>query len=183
MKNFWLGLVAFSAVCSTGCFHRMAPGGHKAAYKEASDVTMYEEPPYGSIEIPGKWEAGKYNKTSHQQYFYRADTTTLIVAISNCKSLPFAKKAGENYDWVGGYYELEERMAKMQGNEMTLITDDKANRYRIWMSRIDGIDQYFLFGLKDCDCKEPVYRSLTLKTRKMSAEEKRKLLVGIFMEQ
>lgn len=181
-KKYWLGIAALATILNVGCFHRMAPGGHRAAYKETSDVTVYEESPYGIVEIPGKWEPGKYNKTSRQQYFYRADTTTLIAAISNCKSLPFAKKAGAGYDWVKGFYELEERMAKMQGNEMTLLEDNTANRYRLWTSRVDGIDQYFLFGLKDCDCGEPVYRSLVLKTRKMTADEKRKLLVGIFME-
>lgn len=170
---------------NVGCFRKMAPTSKSnVIYNQQADATIYTVDPYGNITIPGKWDMGKYTKASHRQYFYHADTSTLIAAIDVCKNLPFGRDNAEGYEVVKKYYDLEIRYQGMQGTELKPVVEDPANRYMLWMGRIDGIDQYFLFGVKDCaDCKGCMYTSLTLKTRKMSADAKVQFLKDIFLRQ
>ncbi len=172
---FALGIVV------SGCFHRSAPGGKGGVYDSLTNRTTYTVEPWGSISFTGHWDGGRYNKTSHNQYFYRADTSTLVVSVADCKSLPFGKQGLEGYAVVKRFYELEQQYMSMQGATPEIVIEDEAARYMIWKSHVDGIDQYSLFGLKDCSCNECVYRSLTLKTRKMSAEQKVAFLKDAFL--
>lgn len=167
----------------SGCFHKMAPVSKSdVTYNEQKDVTTYSVAPYGSLSFPGKWAMGKYNKSSRHQYFYHPDTSTLIAAIGPCKGLPFAKDNAQGYEVVKKYYDLETRFQALNSIELKPVVEDEANRYMIWTARIDGIDQYFLFGLKDCACNECVYRYMVLKTRKMSVEAKKDFLKNTFLE-
>jgi hypothetical protein len=176
-----IAMIVVASIMATACFHRMAPTGKGGTYNEQTNTTTYAAEPYGSIAIPGKWDGGKYNKASRNQFFYRADTSTFIASIGPCSSLPFGKAHLEGNDVVKRYFDLEVQFQAIQGTEPKVLVDDAANRYKIWMSHIDGIDQYFLFGVKDCTCNECVYRSFTLKTRKMTADESVKFLQGIFL--
>ena len=38
-------------------------------YDAAKNVTEYFVIPYGSVSLPGKWEKGKYDQSSRQQFF------------------------------------------------------------------------------------------------------------------
>lgn len=183
MKNT-LTILAFFAACLAfaGCFHKMAPTTKSdITYNDQNNTTTYRSAPYGSLTFPGKWAAGKYNKASSQQYFYHPDTSTLIAAIGPCKSLPSGKGNAQGYEVVKKYYDLETRFQALNSIELKPVVEDEANRYMIWTARIDGIDQYFLFGLKDCACNECVYRYMVLKTRKMSAEAKIDFLKNTFL--
>jgi hypothetical protein len=160
----------------------MAPGTMSdITYNDQKNTTTYTSAPYGSLSFPGKWAMGKYNKSSRHQYFYHPDTSTLIAAIGPCKGLPSAKDNAQGYEVVRKYYDLETRFQALNNIELKPLVEDEANRYMIWAARVDGIDQYFLFGLKDCACNECVYRYMVLKTRKMSEEAKVSFLRETFL--
>ncbi|MCF8450960.1 MAG: hypothetical protein K9G49_13895 [Taibaiella sp.] len=177
-----LVLVALLALFLSGCFHRMAPGSKAGRYNQQSNNTVYTVTPYGSIILPGIWQPGKYNKASKQQYYYRADTTTLIVSVGPCSNFSFGKGEVTNFDFVKRYYETEAKF-QMQLQEQTpkILVEDSIKKYMLWVVREDGIDQYYLCGVKDCACKECTYRTLTLKNRRLTEAQARALLTGIFM--
>lgn len=166
-------------LAGSGCHRRVMQPKKDVVYSESAGTTTYTEAPYGALVIPGKWDAGKYTKTSRHQYFYRADTSTLVAAIGPCKSLPFGKEHLEGHDVVKRYYDLEKSYQEMQGQTTNLLLNESG--YMLWRAHIDGIDQYFLFGEKDGADNECVYRYLNLKTRKMNNEACVQFLKDIFI--
>ncbi len=181
-RKSMLVVVALVTVFMSGCFHRMAPGSKAGRYNQQDNNTGYTVIPYGSLTLPGMWEPGKYNKASKQQYYYRADTTTLIVSVGPCSNFSFGKGGVTDFDFVKRYYETEAKF-QLQLQEQTpkILLEDATNRYMIWVVREDGIDQYYLCGVKDCACKECTYRTITLKNRRLSEAQVKALLTGIFM--
>ncbi len=181
LKTVVTGLVVLVAV--VGCQHRMAPTStYSGSYNASDNSTDYEVLPYGKVTMPGKWIAGMYNKTSRKQVFYRDDTTTLTVVIAPCASSPFSKDGMTGYEFVRNYYKVEAQY-QTEFFEQTpkLLVEDKENRYMLWMVHSDGIDQYFLCGVKDCSCDECTYRSFNLKNRRLSEAQSKKLLQDIFL--
>jgi len=178
--SFFFGVSMMLIV--SGCFHRLAPAAVVTApYNAATNTTTYTVSPYGSVVMPGMWEAGKYAKTSRQQYFYRADTTTLIVSVGQCSNYEFGKGKVSDVDFVQSYYEMEANyQIKLQEQTPIVLVTDTVARYKIWMVREDGIDQYYLCGTKDCACKECTYRTLILKSRKITKDAAVALLKQIF---
>jgi hypothetical protein len=175
-------LVPFFLLLLQACHHRMVPVSKSAIiYDQPTDRTRYSEDPFGTVSIKGKWDAGKYNKASHQQYFYHKDTATLIVSIGVCSAFPFAKNGLSGYDFVKKYFDVEAKYQAMLEQKANLLVEDEANKYMIWVVRQDGIDQYFLCGAKDCSCNEPVYNAITLKSRKYDAEKAKAFLKETFM--
>ncbi|GAA4460416.1 hypothetical protein GCM10023093_03020 [Nemorincola caseinilytica] len=167
-------------LAGSSCHRKIMQPKKDIVYNESAQTTTYTEAPYGSLVIPGRWEAGKYTKGSGHQYLYRADTSTLVAAIGSCRSLPFGKQQLQGYAVVERYYELEKKYQDMQGQSTKLIVADSAKKYMLWKAHIDGIDQYFLFGVKDGD--ECAYRYLNLKTRKMTADVSIQYLRDIFLD-
>ncbi len=172
----------FVLISGSGCFHRMAPAsGTSAPYNASANTTTYSVSPYGTVVLPGKWESGKYAKTSRQQYFYRADTTTLIVSVGACSNYEFGKGKVTDADFINSYYNMEANyQTKLQDQTPVVLVTDTDARYKIWMVREDGLDQYYLCGTKDCACKECTYRTLVLKNRKMAQSEAVALMKQIF---
>jgi hypothetical protein len=177
-------LLAVILILTSGCFHRMAPtSSGSVTYNKADDRTIYTDAPYGNVSIPGQWMSGKYSKASRQQYLYHKDTATLVVSVGPCSYYPFAKDGMEGYAFVQKYYEVESKyQTQMLEQTPTLLVEDKANRYMIWMVRQDGIDQYYLCGVKDCDCNVCTYRTINLKSRKYSAEKAKEFLREAFLK-
>lgn len=163
----------------------MVPTGKSDVHYEASvDKTVYSVEPFGKLSIPGKWMEGKLNPSTHQQYFYHQDTATLVATIDACKNSPYYKKGIESYDFVKKYYELEERyQSQLMDQKCELLTENATDRYIMWRARIDGIDQYFLCGVKDCACNECTYRLINLKSRKHDEAKAKALLTEIFMSE
>lgn len=180
---FFLFLAVLTIGILTGCFHKMAPSSPAAGtYNDSANKTVYTVAPWGAVTLPGKWMPGKYNKSSRQQYYYRDDTTTLTVVIAPCKNQPYAKGGLTGYDFVKKSFEIESRY-QVQLLEQTprLLVQDSANRYMIWTVRQDGIDQYFLCGVKDCTCNECSYRSFNLRNRRLTEAVAIKLLQDVFL--
>lgn len=168
-----------------GCHPKMVPSGKSDVhYEESTDKTTYSVEPFGRLSIGGKWMEGKFNPSTHQQYFYHKDTATVVVTIDACKNSPYYKKGIEGYDFVKKYYELEERyQSQLMDQKCELLTENSTDRYIVWRARIDGIDQYFLCGVKDCTCNECTYRLINLKSRKHDETRAKAYLTEIFMSE
>ena len=175
------GLVFFL----TGCHPKMVPAGKSdVRYEQQSDKTVYTVEPFGKLAIPGKWMEGKFNPSTHQQYFYHKDTATLVLAIDACKNSPFYKNGLEGHDFVKKYYDLESQyQSQLMQQKTELTTENAQNRYMIWRVHMDGIDQYFLCGVKDCACNECTYRLINLKSRKYDEARAKAYLTEIFMSE
>ena len=183
VNRFLLLFVSILVVTGlNSCFHRLAPASKtEAQYDAKANSTTYTVLPHGNVILPGKWEAGKYAKTSRQQYFYRADTTTMIVSVGLCSSYEFGKGKVADADFINSYYNMEANyQIKLQEQTPVILESDSAARYKIWMVRADGIDQYYLCGTKDCACKECSYRTLILKNRKINQADAIALLKQVF---
>jgi ferredoxin len=185
--SFFKGVVFVVSICAlyflVGCMNKLAPHSPAAGtYNETANATIYTVAPYGKVTLPGRWIPGKYNKTSKQQYYYREDTTTLTVAIGPCKSQPFGKNGLEGFDFVKRYYEMEANYQKqLLDQQAEILISDSAARYILWMVHQDGIDQYYLCGVKDCTCNVCVYRSFNLKNRRMSRADATKFLKDLYL--
>ncbi len=156
----------------TACFHRMAPKTSGGTSQQTAQAMVYTVAPYGSVSLPGKWEAGKYLPSSMQQYFYRADTTTMIVTVNACRNYPFVKGGPEGFDFGKRDYEAETKYQTQLLEQKTVVLEEnKENRYILWMVHADGVDQYTICGVKDCACNECTYRALTIKNRRLSREQ------------
>lgn len=167
--------------CS-GCFHRLAPGSSAmTSYDSTTNSTTYTVLPYSKVILPGKWVTGKYAKTSKQQYFYRADTTTLIVSVGLYSDYEFGKGKIQDAEFIDSYYNMEANyQIKLQEQTPKVLVTDTVARYKIWMVHEDGIDQYYLCGIKDCTCNERNYRLLILKNRRIAQVEAVALLQQVF---
>lgn len=182
-----LFLAPVLALLISGCGRKMAPATSSenpagGMYKQNANNMVYTVSPYGSLALPGQWTAGKYAKASRNQYFYRSDTTTMIVSIDACRNQPFARDGIDGFEFVRRYYEAESKY-QVQLLEQTprVLIEDKENKYMLWTVHSDGIDQYFLAGVKDCTCNECAYRTLTLKNRRLTEKQATRLLQDIFL--
>jgi len=176
-------LFCLVVLCQIGCSPKMVPVSKSVVqYDSVNDRTVYTVEPYGNISLPGKWIEGKYNSSTKQQYFYHKDTVTAIVTVGACSGYPFAKDKAEGYEFVKKYYESETKyQTQMLEQHPKLMVEDEKNRYMIWMVRQDGIDQYYLCGVKDCACNECSYRAINLKSRKYTAEKAKAFLTDVFL--
>lgn len=179
-----LPIVIFSvfSLLVASCHPKMVPSGKSDVhYDEASGNTIYSVEPFGKVSISGKWMEGKFNPSTHQQYFYHKDTATLVVTIDACKNSPYYKKGFEGFDFVKKYFELEERyQSQLMDQKAELLVENIQDRYKIWRVHMDGIDQYFLCGVKDCTCNECSYRLINLKSRKYDEAKAKAYLTEIF---
>lgn len=179
-----LAAIPFLLVLLSGCHPKMAPVGKSdVKYDAQADKTVYTVDPYGMEQIPGQWMPGKFNPSTHQQYFYHKDTATLVVAIDACRNSPFYKGA-QGFDFVKKYYELESQyQSQLMEQKTELLKEDPQAGYIAWKMRQDGIDQYFLCGTKECKCGECSYRYINLKSRKYSQEKGLAFIISVFMSE
>ncbi|MBX2906314.1 MAG: hypothetical protein KF744_09775 [Taibaiella sp.] len=169
----------------TSCHPKMVPSGKSDVhYEESSDKTIYSVEPFGKLQIGGKWMEGKFNPSTHQQYFYHKDTATLVVTIDACKNSPYYKKGVEGYDFVKKYFNLESQyQSQLMDQKVEQLSENAQDRCIIWRAHIDGIDQYFLCGVRDCTCNECSYRLINLKSRKHTEAKATAYLKEIFMSE
>ncbi|MBE2289423.1 MAG: hypothetical protein IAE95_07710 [Chitinophagaceae bacterium] len=178
-----IALVAILFPLITGCHSKLVPQSPSDIhFNESVGRTIYSTTPWGIVSIPDKWAAGKYNKTTKQQYFYHKDTATLIVSVGACKSYSFGKDVTAGYDFVKKYYEVESKYNGMLEQPTRIIEENEKDRYIIWTMRADGIDQYIICGVKDCTCNECGYRTIHLKSRKYSADKAVTFLKDAFLQ-
>lgn len=184
-RLFKVVLPVFMLVLFVGCHPKMAPVGKSdIKYEDGADKTIYTVAPYGAVEVSGKWMEGKYNPTTHQQFLYHKDTATLVLTIDACRNSPFYKKGTDGFGFVKKYYELESQyQQQLLDQKPELLEEDTVSKFLIWKMRQDGIDQYFLCGIKDCKCGECSYRYINLKSRKHDQSKAVAFLRQIFLSE
>lgn len=175
-------LVAISVILfNTGCFHRLVPVSHVGKYEATSNETIYDVAPYGGVSLPGKWESGKYSKATRRQYFYREDTTTMVVTLGPCSQYPFSGEAATGYEFVQKYYEMEKSYQSGMSEQATqILASDSTSGYVLWKLHEDGIDQYYLCGVKRSGSEDCAYKVLTLKNRRIPQSQAVAMLKDIY---
>ena len=133
--------------CSTSSKTTTIVGGE---YDEKKDVTNYFVLPYGSVELPGKWEKTTYYRTARQQFFSNQDSAVIAIAFAPHNSFEFnGSGALQGFDLVKAYTQWEGDYFKSNGFEFKLIESEPEQCYQIYRIWKDGVsDNYFLFGVK-----------------------------------
>lgn len=150
-------------------------------YTNSDTSTVYNALPWGKVTISGKWEMGKFNKASKQQFLYSADTATLIVTIAGTRSSSFGGKDDTGFTFITKYYDLESKFnAGYNEQTLTQLVSDKQTGYILWKVREDGIDQYNLCGVLPAKC-EPAFVTLKLKKRKITEAKATELLKAVYL--
>ena len=81
MKNNWLFIFLLSIiVLISSCASQASSTIVGSNYDAKNDVTTYFVIPYGSVDLPGKWEKGTYYSTARQQYFTNLDSVTISIS-------------------------------------------------------------------------------------------------------
>lgn len=151
-------------------------------YDEQKNQTDYFVFPYGNVLIPGKWEKSNYNSTSRQQFFRNKDSVIIAIAFAPCNKFEFnVDNSKTGFEFVKSYYEWDSQYF-VKNNELSreLIEQDSINNYIIW--RLNGfingeeIDNYFLFGEKNCF----VSNYSVLETDKWTVKEKIEFLKNLY---
>ncbi|MDR1202547.1 MAG: hypothetical protein LBL58_13100 [Tannerellaceae bacterium] len=123
-------------------------------YDNKKNVTNYFVLPYGSVDIPNKWERTTYNSTSKQQFFTNDEKVIIAVSFGPCNKYEFnADNSKKGFDFVKTFYKWDsEYFATDYGLNQELIEENVADNYIVW--RVYGEynnsswDTYFLFGEK-----------------------------------
>jgi len=124
-------------------------------YNKSKDKTEYFVYPYGSVEIPGKWEKTNSITTSRQQFFRSQDSVIIAIAFGRYNKYEFnldGSQTGNNF--VKAYFEWDSKyFINSHGLKRQLLESDSTNRFMIY--RIYGLiengkfDTYFLIGEKN----------------------------------
>ncbi|MDC1106118.1 hypothetical protein OAT16_05390 [Prolixibacteraceae bacterium] len=123
-------------------------------YNKTKDITTYFSYPYGSIQIPGKWEKGSFNASSREQSFVNKDGIMISIAMTPTDKYPFnldGKLTGyafvkEFYDWESKYF------MESFGLQCHKVERDSKTQFIIF--QVEGevenqkVDNVLLFGVK-----------------------------------
>lgn len=133
--------------CSTSSKTSIIVGGE---YDAKKDVTNYFVFPYGSVDLPGKWEKTTYYQTARQQFFTNQDSAVIAVAFSPHNGFEFnGNGALQGFDLVKAFTQWEGDYYKSNGMEFKVIESDPEQCYQIFHIWKENVaDTYFLFGVK-----------------------------------
>ena len=173
----WLVVLA-----SCGVAHKKATTTLTSVdYDSKTDRTIYMVFPYGSVKLPGKWLKGAYNQPSRQQYFRRADSLRLGIAIGPASHLEFYRQGMEGLAFATAYYEWETKYQREQLHQKTqLLRADTARGYTIWRVYSESVDMVQLCAWTKCACNEPAFKSLSVSTKKFPVQQSARLLEEIY---
>ncbi|PQJ09885.1 hypothetical protein CJD36_018355 [Flavipsychrobacter stenotrophus] len=175
-------LVLFIALISCGTARKKSTITMTSVnYDKKSDKTTYMVFPYGSVTMKGKWREGAYNHPSRQQYFRRADSLRLGVAIGSARKLEFYKEGMSGATFSNAYCEWETKYMKESLHQKTeLIKTDNTHGYTIWRAYSDSVNIVQLCAASKCACNEPAFKTLTINTWKMTTQQVVQLLEEIY---
>src|ERR1051326_7152552 len=142
-------------LCTFTAFPQRTSTATGCDYDASKNITHYFVVPYGSADIPGKWEKEHYNKVSGQQFFTNKDSISLAIAFQSYKGYEFNPKGKlKGFDFVKAFYEWDSKyLIDRYELKRTILVSDSINRYIIY--RIYGkqyqasVDTYFLIGEKN----------------------------------
>lgn len=150
-KTFFSTMIILLTSCATQSISTIVGG----EYNKTKDKTEYFVFPYGSVEIPGKWEKTNYNTTSRQQFFTNQDSVIIAISFSRYNKYEFnVDSSRKGYNFVKAYYEWDSQyFIDSHGLKRLPLESDSTNAFMIY--RIYGqiekgkLDTYFLIGEKN----------------------------------
>ena len=119
-------------------------------YDAAKNVTEYFVFPYGSVSLPGKWEKGKYDQSSRQQFFRNEESVVVAIAFGPFNKYEFNMEGSlKGHDFVEAFYKWESEFYKSAGFECTILENDSANPYLLFKVVGHDANTVFLYGEKN----------------------------------
>ena len=155
------------------------------SYNGKKNQTEYMVFPYGSVNIPGKWERTVYNRTARQQFFLNSDSITITISLGQSNKFEFnadgSKKGYEFvktfFNWESGYFAKTFNLAAQE------IESSEDNNYLIW--RLYGnynnseYDTYFLSAERN-----GIFKNFAVMgTDKWTLEQKIDFLKQLYLQQ
>lgn len=152
-------------------------------FNENTNTTNYFVLPYGSVDIPGKWNKAHYNSVSNQQFFVNNDSIEIAVSFNRYDKIEFnADGSKKGFECVKGFYEWDSQyMVETYGLKRELIESDSSKLYLIF--RIFGesgakvYNSYFLIGEKSGN----ISNMSISHTKKWDEDEKTSFLKKLFL--
>ena len=183
-------LIKLSLFCAiivglTNCASKQATTIVGDNYNASKNQTEYFIFPYGSVNIPGKWEKSNYNTSSKQQSFTNQDSIILAVTFAKDDKYEFNQDGlHRGYDFVNAFYEWDSQyFIDTFGLERKQLESDTINHfivYKIYGERDEKeYDTYFLVGEKNRSVS--VYSIAS--TNKWTENEKILFLKDLFLNQ
>lgn len=147
-------LLVLLTLIVTGCITQKESTIVGGEYNESKNQTDYFVLPFGSVNIPGKWEKTYYTSDSRQQFFTNKDSVSIAIAFERYDNFSFNTDGSvKGYDFVKTFYEWDSRyLVESYGLNRNLIEKDSIKKYIIY--RIYGktdlkeFNTYFLVGEK-----------------------------------
>ncbi len=137
--------------------------------------------PYGEIKIPGKWKKTGENKVSGQYFFVGQDSVRIAIALQPWDKYEFSYNNPDvtTDNFVRRFYEWDANYLKdkFSGQIGTVIENLEGN-YIIWnLKNEQGLNDYFLFGLKG-----KIAYNFNVTTDKWDEDKKIKFLEKLYLE-
>ena len=165
-----------------GCAQKMTSTLTSSNYDKKTNATSYTVLPYGSATLPGAWTKVRYVASARQQFFRNNDSVTVSLAFGPADKFEFSKEELTGFPFVKEYYEWESLyMEKSLGQKVSLVVTDSINKYLIARVYSDKVNEYQLFGARDCGCKSGAFQHYTITGGKLSNDEKVKFLQDIYL--
>lgn len=117
-------------------------------YSEKKDMTTLTMLPYGSIEIPGKWDKVYYNESSRQHYFKNSDSVGIAITKNPMKNYPFFEEGMKAKDFSKAWYTWEEEHYSSKGIQIEQLKSNEEAGYVIWKATAERTNNIFLYGVK-----------------------------------
>ena len=169
-------------VVLAGCAQKIISTVTSSNYNKNTNTTSYTVVPYGSALLPGAWTKARYVTSARQQFFRNNDSVVVSLAFGPGDKFEFSKEGLTGFPFVKAYYEWESRyMEKELGQKVSLVVTDSINKYLIARVYSDKVNEFQLFGAKDCGCKSGAFQHYTVTGRKISNDEMIKFLQDIYL--
>ncbi|TDM00392.1 MAG: hypothetical protein C4K58_04075 [Flavobacteriaceae bacterium] len=99
-----------------------------------------------NIQIPGKWQALNFEKSSGQQYFINEDRVILAIAKNPKVGYEFFDPKKSDFENVYAFYKWDSDYMIQKGLATNFILEDKESKFVIWKYNDKKSDNVFLFG-------------------------------------
>lgn len=148
-------------------------------YDAKTNQTTYSVIPFGSTNLPGKWNKTTFNKISYQQMFKNIDSISSAVSINQASNYPIYKAKMTSNQIVKELYEWDAKYWTEQiGANTSILKQDTINHFIIWQISADHkfkVDNYYLFG-----CENGIIFTVFINTEKWDPTQKITFLETVY---
>ena len=121
------------------------------SYDKDKNLTTHTVFPYGSIDIPNKWEKINYISSSRQYILMNEDSINLFISFSTIDKYEFNKdKSLQGYDFLKAFYKWEaDYFNKEFALQNEIIEENKVRKYIIFKIFGEKVNSIFLVHEKE----------------------------------